>query len=99
MSYFSPFDLQKNIPLIAGICGAAVVTVILIAVIICRLTHKEEEKYTTTAATTVHRPSSSIDDDLRHEVNGHRMRSPPPTAVSSVGTPPNRRSDGKEWYV
>lgn len=93
--FCSPFDLKKNIPLIAGICGAALVTVILIAVIICRLSRKEDEKYA-----VVHRPSASIDEDLRNDVNGRRRGSPPSHTTSTVvSDQPNRRSDGKEWYV
>lgn len=93
-SFDRPFDLKKNLPLIAGICGAALITVILIGVIIYRLTRKENQHYNTPQ----HRPSCSIDEDLKNDINGHRVNgSTPNTALHNNSL--NRRSGSKEWYV
>ncbi|KAF6036830.1 Nrx-1 [Bugula neritina] len=90
-----PFDLQKNLPLIAGICGAALVTAICIGVIIYRLTRKQQESY---PATPQHRPSCSIDDDLRLDIKEYRAGSSTADTTLPVSSL-NRRADSKEWYV
>ncbi|XP_067939175.1 neurexin-1-like isoform X2 [Watersipora subatra] len=94
-STHGPFDLKRNLPLIAGICGAALITVILIAVIIYRLTRKDSRNY---ASTPRHHPSSSIDDDLKNSINGQRTdASTPHTPLPLNGS--SQRSGSKEWYV
>ena len=91
----SPFDLKKNLPLIAGICGAALVTVILIGVIIYRLTRKEQRNYSASR----HRPSCSVDEDLKNDINGQRTNGSTPNMALAVNSLSSRRSGSKEWYV
>jgi len=74
---------------IAGICGALLLTIILIAIIACRLTRKDERK----EAKYITAPPPPDPHLYNGHTDGHNSVVSSANGVSSNGKPT------KEWYV
>ena len=83
------FDITKNVPLISGICGAALITVILIAIIACRLTRDSSE--------TEKNPANGTAILTLPKKDGHAIGVEVDMASSYSNNQPTGHS--KEWYV